>query len=436
MITYLLEVHLCWFLFLAFYALAIRQGTYFAVHRWYLLSSLILGLILPLMQYVRTAAIETAEVVGHLLPGEIASTGIAANAASGSIWYWTGVIYWLGAGLAMVVFVSGLWHIGTLFFMGQRKRVADLLTIEHDMVRRPFSFFRWLFVHPDWQQSDETRKYIIWHERVHIRHWHSVDVLLAEFTGIFFWFSPLVWIYKKELRDVHEFEADAGVLRHSDPLEYGKMLLQYTEPGSLGDKLGSSIFGSRLRRRFIKMTEKSSGEPSLLRYLMVLPMFLLLIMGMAFTSRWAVYGQKLVPMEKSALYQGMDTLPGAVKAYENKALPASDKQNRSAVTIEENGVDQMPVFGEGQSDLIQYLAHQVKYPLAAAEDGVQGTVVVQFVVGEDGKVQDVTTIRSIREDLDQSAMDVIRQMPAWKPAIKNGAPVAAIMTMPIKYKLD
>jgi periplasmic protein TonB len=70
------------------------------------------------------------------------------------------------------------------------------------------------------------------------------------------------------------------------------------------------------------------------------------------------------------------------------------------------------------------------------EDGVQGTVVVQFVVGEDGKVRDVTTIRSVREDLDLAAMEVIRQMPAWKPAIKNGAPVAATMTMPIKYKLD
>lgn len=436
MITYLLEVHLCWFLFLAFYALAIRKGTYFAVHRWYLLSSLILGLILPLMQYVRTAALETAEVVGHLLPVEIQSTGITATAESGSIWYWTGVIYWLGVGLAVVVFVSGLWHIGTLFIRGQRHRVADLLTIEHEKVSRPFSFFRWLFVHPGWQQSEEARKYIIWHERVHIRHWHSADVLLAEFIGIFFWFSPLVWIFKKELRDVHEFEADAGVLRHSDPLEYGKMLLQFTEPGSLGEKLGSSIFGSRLRRRFLKMSEQNTGEPSLLRYLMVLPMFLLLIMGMAFTSRWAVYGPEVVSMEKSALYQGMDTLPGAVKAHENKALPASDKQSRSSAKSEEESVDPMPVFGEGQSDLIQYLSQQVKYPVLAMEDGIQGTVVVQFVVGEDGKVRDVTIIRSVREDLDEAAMEVIRQMPAWKPAIKDGVPVAASMTMPIKYKLD
>ena len=100
-------------------------------------------------------------------------------------------------------------------------------------------------------------------------------------------------------------------------------------------------------------------------------------------------------------------------------------------------VDQMPVFPEGgMNGLKSYLSANIRYPANAAENGVQGTVTVQFVVNRDGSIVDVSLLRRTDPDLDREAIRVVNSMPKWKPGMHHGKPVRVRYTMPINFRLQ
>ena len=98
-------------------------------------------------------------------------------------------------------------------------------------------------------------------------------------------------------------------------------------------------------------------------------------------------------------------------------------------------IDQMPIFKEGESDLLNYLAKNVKYPNFAKETGIQGTVYVSFVVKKNGKVVDVTVIKGIGGGCDKESIRVISKMPKWTPGKLNGNPVHVVFNLPIRFVL-
>ena len=101
-----------------------------------------------------------------------------------------------------------------------------------------------------------------------------------------------------------------------------------------------------------------------------------------------------------------------------------------------HSVEQMPQFPGGQTELLKYIANHLKYPTIAAENGVQGRVTCQFVVGKDGKVRDVKVIKTLDPYCDKEAIRVIMSMPNWIPGKQNGAAVAVKYTVPITFRLQ
>ena len=83
-----------------------------------------------------------------------------------------------------------------------------------------------------------------------------------------------------------------------------------------------------------------------------------------------------------------------------------------------------------------WLSQNIKYPEIAAKNGVQGRVVVQFVVEKDGSVTDVHTVKKVDPSLDREAERVVRSMPRWSPGRQNGAPVRVKYTLPVTFKLS
>ncbi|MEL5895000.1 TonB family protein [Bacteroides sp. GD17] len=98
-------------------------------------------------------------------------------------------------------------------------------------------------------------------------------------------------------------------------------------------------------------------------------------------------------------------------------------------------VEQMPTFPGGQAELLKYIADHLKYPTIAQENGVQGRVTCQFVVGKDGKVRDVTILKTLDPYCDKEAVRVILSMPSWIPGKQNGKPVSVKYTVPITFRL-
>lgn len=98
-------------------------------------------------------------------------------------------------------------------------------------------------------------------------------------------------------------------------------------------------------------------------------------------------------------------------------------------------VEKMPEFPGGDDAMKRFLAKNIKYPLIAQENNIQGRVVCQFVVNSDGKIVDVQVVRGVEASLDAEAVRVIKSMPAWTPGRQGGKNVRVKYTLPIRFKL-
>ncbi|MDR0231277.1 MAG: TonB family protein [Dysgonamonadaceae bacterium] len=98
-------------------------------------------------------------------------------------------------------------------------------------------------------------------------------------------------------------------------------------------------------------------------------------------------------------------------------------------------VESMPMYSGGEKEVMKYLAENLKYPIAAIEAGIQGTVVLRFIIDKNGDVTDITVLRSLEPSCDAEAIRVLKSMPRWIPGRQNGNPVAAYFTLPVRFKL-
>ena len=133
--------------------------------------------------------------------------------------------------------------------------------------------------------------------------------------------------------------------------------------------------------------------------------------------------------------EGNDEVGGAVlKAKEDIAAPEPPKhvEETKVFTV----VEQMPMFPGGDAALMGYLRDNIHYPTVAAENGVQGRVVVGFVVERDGSITDVNILRSVDPSLDREAMRVVKSMPRWTPGKQNGSAVRVKYQVPVTFRLQ
>ncbi len=99
-------------------------------------------------------------------------------------------------------------------------------------------------------------------------------------------------------------------------------------------------------------------------------------------------------------------------------------------------IEQKPEFPGGDAAMMKFIASSIKYPTKAAEMGIDGTVVIQFVIGKDGKVADAKVVRGKDPLLDKEALRVVNSMPVWKPGKQGGKAVRVAYTLPVKFKLQ
>ena len=99
-------------------------------------------------------------------------------------------------------------------------------------------------------------------------------------------------------------------------------------------------------------------------------------------------------------------------------------------------VEQKPSFPGGEAAMYQWLSSNIQYPAVASEEGIQGRVVVEFVVGKDGSITNVKVLRPRHPALDKEAVRVIKSMPKWVPGRNNGQPVKVTYTLPVTFKLQ
>ena len=124
------------------------------------------------------------------------------------------------------------------------------------------------------------------------------------------------------------------------------------------------------------------------------------------------------------------------EAVEIKYVPAVVEEEEVEEQQIFQVVEEMPEFPGGMAECMKFLAKNIKYPTIAQENGVQGRVIVQFVVNNDGTIVDPVVVRSVDPYLDKEALRVIKAMPKWKPGKQRGKAVRVKYTVPVTFRLQ
>jgi TonB family protein len=128
--------------------------------------------------------------------------------------------------------------------------------------------------------------------------------------------------------------------------------------------------------------------------------------------------------------------PKRIDNFKNDKFINGKCFNEEGKLIPHTPFERMPEFPGGETGMIFYLRRKIRYPKKARKKRIEGTVVIQFVVGKDGNVINAKVFKSVNPDLDQEALDIVKKMPKWKPGIQDGEPVSVQYSLPIRFNLQ
>ncbi|MEO6036841.1 MAG: M56 family metallopeptidase, partial [Saprospiraceae bacterium] len=360
------------------------------------------------------------------------------------------LIYLFGLGFFLLRFCWALLRLMRMAVLGKAEVLSDgCLLFRSDATLVPFSFFRWIFVPLDFRldanETDACAAMLI-HERAHAQGWHSADVVLMELLCALFWFHPLVHWYRRALRNVHEYLADAEASRRINLKQYGLLLIRQSQPG-MPVALVHHFFQSPLKQRFIMLTKKASAPSRTLKYGLLLPVTLLFVLlfrqAPAIAQKIDPHLQRVQYLETHNWVEVDTVITFDADTYKETSLVT--RKDLSPFREAATGLrvyqlcEQLPAYPGGQDALLLFLANNIHYPAAGKANKEEGMIIMRFVVGADG------TVRSIGEkpgtahlshDFPDEAKRVIELMPKWIPGEQKGKKVACEMILPIRFKLD
>lgn len=470
------------------YTLMLRRERFFRLNRLTLLTILLLALVQPLCKVASPESLtqvpvvaDTQEMVGQI---EAAITEapiyVLGNPEEATAWgwqEWLALVYAAGMAAMLCLRICQLVQIRWAMRRGclWRQREDDGVTVCcHVGNGAPFSWMRSIYIsEADYEQNGRA---ILLHERAHIHLRHSLDILLLTLVEAVQWWNPVIYMLGRSLRNVHEYEADDHVLRQGVSLTDYQTLLVRKALADTAYAFANNFNRSHILKRIEMMKRPPSSSWLRAKALYVVPLILFTLV----VSATPVIEPLLIVDGEEVDRDRVNQLQGDSIAYVTvlKGVSATalygEKGRGGAVQIETKkraeetpqGVfviaEEMPRFPGGDAAFKQYMAHHVRYPKAAAENGVGGTVKVQFIVEPDGRITNVHAIDSPEGEADaevnaygaadkhpsqddddegrralrEAAEELYREMPPFEPGRQNGIPVRVQMTRAVKYSLQ
>lgn len=409
MIAYLVQVSICMAVFFAFYYFLLRRETLFHSNRLYLLLTLALSFVLPALRiYILEAQAQGAILHAPLyMASYMQSVEEVITIRPDQEQFPLGkLLFILYVSMMLVLFVrlgTAIRSILQIRRNAQANTGPGITTVSSPEIQYPFSFFNTIYLPVDHGFSKEELTEVLRHEQAHVKGRHSWDVLLAEIACIVMWPSPFVYLYRKALRDIHEYVADAAVLKNTPWDRYAAMLVAHRQT-RFQMRLANPLIFSQLKKRLLMMNQKPSPTWKRLKYLGVIPVLGVALILFSFRSRPAE------PEVPNPLFPGC-------------ATAAVDQQQACST-----------------EKLFTFISAHLIYPPRLKEDGMEGTVVIKFVVGADGWLKDIDVKESLHPDADQVVLDLFRNMNVnagkWTPAMKEGKAVDTELCIPVRFKLD
>jgi len=534
-LMYFLKVNIAIALFYLFYRLVFYNDTFWATRRFYLVVSILLSVVYPLISF--SGWLEKQQPMQVMMSGYVQLNEITITNAPVHHFKMENIlliIYGLVSILLLIRMFIQLTSILRWRMKGKTQILQDIKIIAIDATINPFSFFSMIFINPGLHDEQETRQ-ILTHESTHARQLHSLDVLLSELMTVLFWINPAAWLLKREIRHNLEFLADNSVLKSGiDSKNYQYHLLQLScqiPENQLINKFNILP----LKKRITMMNQQKTKKAGILKYSLIVPLVLALMLSSnaetlissanklissdnqpansdnnlivsdnrpANSDNNLINSENQTPNSDNKVISSNDTIktpangqpdsqkPDTKSSFkytqvlirkDGDTLQGKDNQTILATTVMDvdtlkeklySVVEKMPQYPEGENALMHYIASNLRYPVIAQENGIQGKVIIRFVVNSKGKVSNPVVVRTIRvktkkleevvvvgygakkavkdkgpeqkqikpgtdmKILEKEAMRIINILPDFTPGEQNGKKVAVYYTLPITFKLE
>lgn len=476
-INYLLEVNVGLLLFMFVYWAGLRDETEFTFKRAYLLFALISSLTFPLFHFNVPASTQAIASIGQLIPTYwlpeivINSNGSASTAkvSSGlSIWTVTEWVYLIAILFLVVLFFYRIISIVKLFTNSHTYRWRNYFVSETNEAKPTFSFFQLILIGQANQLDEKEKEEILIHESIHIKKWHSLDILLVNMVGIVCWFNPIIKIYKKELVQLHEFEADARSVENKDVEMYCGLLAKVALQSAdfpLANHFNNSLTLKRIN--MMKTMKHKIQNWKMAALMAIVPIFFFVAAcqdqvtsqgesaenSSGATAEYKKAFEEIRRLEKEnpdktyVLLVTDASGKQSISELENARLIAkintvADEQGHFFAIFEKYPVDVFTIVEEtatpkeGLTAFYEYVKNNLRYPAEARRKGVEGKVFVQFVINIDGSLSEFKVVKGIGSGCDEEAVRIIKESPAWNPGKQRAIPVKQRYTMPFLFRLS
>lgn len=287
MLAYILQVVIFQLLFLVVYEVLLKKETFFNYNRWYLLSTSVISLLLPLVKIEALAFLLPAESINGIAtvwlpevfigetPAATQTSGITE--AGGELFRinWRLVAYGTGVLASLFILFKKYQNLNRLFRFRAISAERDLRIIEVPNSTIACTFYKTIFLGD--KLSEAERQQILSHELVHVKEKHSLDLVFFELYKIIFWFNPLIYIYQSRIATLHEFIADAVVVRTTEKRNYYEQLLNSAFNTQNISFINQFFNHSLIKKRIVMLQKSRSKTIAKLKFLVLLPLMLVML---------------------------------------------------------------------------------------------------------------------------------------------------------------
>lgn len=468
-IVYSLKVSVFLIAFYLMFKSLMSRETLHRANRYLILGSIGLSFVLPLWHITLNAEPGHAVTAAELSQSVVWLEEVIVGGGASHSFDWrvlAVVAFYAGIGVCLLRMIVSIIGVLRVIRRGERQTLPDgtVLVITDDE-QAPFSWIKYIIINR--KDHDENLQEILTHERAHIRCRHSIDVLVCDVFCCLQWFNPAMWLLRRELCAVHEYEADKAVLDSGINAKQYQILLIKKAAGGKWYSIANSFNHSKLKYRITMMSRKKSSGWTMAKALYVLPIAAFAAIAFANCSKSEsentqdfTYDKTVLqylPKEGDVKFVGKNLdgtecvlvrkADGSVRRCMEKEM-GENEHHIAIEVIEEDAnydvdlentvffiVEEMPEFPGGEEGLLKFVTENTKYPEVAKEKKIQGKVFVQFVINKDGNVEDVKLAKGVDPLLDEAAMNIVKSMPQWKPGKQRGQYVKVSFTIPINFQL-
>ena len=278
MLLLILKSSACLATFMIFYKLFLEKENMHSFKRFYLLGALLVSIVIPFITF--TQYIEVA-VVEEFIPFQSAEFTVD-NVPKATTWQdyipttlWT--IYTMGVIALGFRFAKNLKDIVSKIKTNPKHKYHSFTNVLLQDLIAPHTFFNYIFVNKTKYEHNLIPKEVLLHEQTHAKQKHALDILIIEILQMVFWFNPLIYLIKKDIKLNHEFLADRAVLdKGITALQYKETLLAFSS-NAKEPMLANAINYSSIKKRFTVMKTKTSKQVFWFKSLIILPILAILI---------------------------------------------------------------------------------------------------------------------------------------------------------------